>query len=472
MLFLTYKYIKFVFFIFIFRNFNLTISINIKTNKTHCRNIGILNNKLLFIRTPRNRFLTAGFLNPFVYKTSFDFDSLNDLESLDHFVKTKAKNKNFGYENDFVDYYRILSLDKSCSHEDIENKYNNINESLNTLPSVDPKLRSDIDLAYKVLSDETSRKDYDKLYDDYNSINNQYLVDSQFDSEDFEDEPSGEIEISIINDDDSPEFSLGSGKNLFGNFFTNLFGLNKPTVKRTKQSKFRTNSRLDLTCEADVDLKTLLMGGNVSIPVHKWENCNFCNYNDDSMNEFIDQCNVCKGEGMETKEKRTKNGFFRSSRTCTKCRGTGYQRLKDCNKCDNTGRVLKDTTIKINVPFNSKSGSTLRIRGMGHSGGFHLRDGDLYVKLNLKSTNEEYIDGNRIVSICKIPYTKAILGGKINVTTFNGELELEIPSCSQQGDEIKVGRYNNMNHYVKLNVQLPKTLTKNQKDLLGKIDES
>eukprot|EP00375_Theileria_parva_P002170 XP_764847.1 hypothetical protein [Theileria parva strain Muguga] len=469
MLFLT-----FIFFIFTFSNFNLTVSINIKKNKTLRSNIGILNNRLLFIRTPRNRFLTAGFLNPFLYKSSFDVDSINGLESLNDFSKTKAKNNNFGYESDFVDYYKILSLDKSCSHDDIVDKYNNINESLNTLPSVDPKLRSDVDLAYKVLSDESSRKDYDKLYDDYNQRTTAYYVDSKFDDETdhYDDDTSDEIEISIINDDDSPELSLGLGNNIFGNFFSNLFGLSKPTVKRTKQSKVRTNSRLDLTCEADVDLKTLLMGGNVTIPVHKWENCNFCNYNDDSMNEFIDQCNVCKGQGMETKEKRTKNGFFRSSRTCTKCRGTGYQRLKDCNKCDNTGRVLKDSTVKVNVPVNSKSGSTIKIRGKGHSGGFHLRDGDLYVKLNVKSTNEEYIHGNRIVTVCNIPYTKAILGGKIKVRTFSGEHEIEVPSCSQQGDEIKVGKYNNMDHYIKLNVQLPKTLSKDQKDLLGKIDEN
>ncbi|BAM39986.1 uncharacterized protein TOT_020000253 [Theileria orientalis strain Shintoku] len=472
-----------IYILFVIQSNKLTHSIKIRNNSSYNIIIPTLGARLLFIRRPG-----IGF-----YRDSFDIAPYYDnfeskYETLKHFTETKAKNNFYEGNSGFVDYYKILSLDKSCTAEDVRSKYEHINESLKSLPGVDPKLRSDIDKAYRVLSNKKMRDEYDRSYEQYAGPEDMYYMESLGDSnEDDMDDTSEELEISIMDDDE--EVGPNFGTNLFGNFFSNLFGSKKSERRKGNQSmRKRGSSKFDVSCNAEIDLKTLLLGGEVTVPVRKWDHCNFCNFNESASKSYIDTCTRCNGQGMEHKvgarndshsEKRSPFGFVRTSRTCMKCQGTGHHRLKDCNKCENTGRVLRDTTVKVEVPFNAKIGSVITVKGKGHYGGLHMKDGNLHVKLNLKENKNEYIEAGRIVTVYNIPYTKAILGDKVRtegvmpvtVATFMGDKQVEVPAYSQQGDEIKIGSYKDMDHYVKLNVQLPKNLSEKELELLNKIDK-
>ncbi|UKK02203.2 hypothetical protein MACK_001558 [Theileria orientalis] len=453
-----------IFILFLIKSNKLTHSIKIRTNSLSNITIPTLRARFLFVRRP-----PIGFYRDDSDIEPYYYDSDSKYETLKHFTETKAKNNFYEGNSGFVDYYKILSLDKSCTTEDVRSKYEHINESLKSLPGVDPKLRSDIDKAYRVLSNKKMRDEYDRNYEQYIGPEDVYYMESSADSnEDDMDDTSEELEISIMDDDEDVGPNFGS--NFFGNFFSNLFGSKKSERRKGGQlMRKRTASKFDVSCNAEIDLKTLLLGGEVTVPVRKWDHCNFCNFNESASKSYIDICTRCNGQGMEHKEKRSPFGFVRTSRTCMKCQGTGYHRLKDCNKCENTGRVLKDTTVE--VPFNAKIGSVITIKGKGHYGGLHMKDGNLHVKLNLKENKNEYIEAGRIVTVYNIPYTKAILGDKVTVATFMGDKQVEIPAYSQQGDEIKIGSYKDMDHYVKLNVQLPKNLSKTELELLDKMDK-
>ncbi|AFZ79139.1 DnaJ domain containing protein [Theileria equi strain WA] len=371
----------------------------------------------------------------------------------------------------FVDYYKILSLDKNCTLNDIEERYRSIKKSLNSLPSIDSKLKNAIDTAYNVLSNNESRLKYDNTYGNHNFTHfhgAEAIINDDHNNSSEILESDDEVEISIIDDeDDSPENNTG-----FGGFFSNLFGLNKKKSTKGQKRKIKNlaNGKLDISCTANIDLKTLVFGGTIELSVDKFTDCDACNASDHSTKTYIDTCTECKGRGMITKGKKTQFGFISTSRTCHTCSGSGVYRSRDCLECGNRGSTFKTTTIKVHVPKESKPDQIIRLRGKGHSGGFSTNSGDLFVKLCIKSGNNEYMEGDSIVTNHKISYLKAILGYETKVPTFNGDVTVKIPKGSQPGDKIFVGTYNSMKHFVKLLVHLPAEPSQKELELLKQLD--
>ena len=77
-----------------------------------------------------------------------------------------------------------------------------------------------------------------------------------------------------------------------------------------------------------------------------------------------------------------------------------------------------------------------------------------------------------------VPFTKAALGGEIEVPTLSGKAMLKIPKCTQsnqtlrmtgQGIKTKDGR--NGNQLVRIIVDMPKKLSAKQEELLKELDK-
>ena len=70
------------------------------------------------------------------------------------------------------------------------------------------------------------------------------------------------------------------------------------------------------------------------------------------------------------------------------------------------------------------------------------------------------------------------MGAEINVPTLDGKVKLKIHEGTQPGDEFKltgkgIKRLNSSgkgNQYVKINIEVPKNLSKEQKDILQQFD--
>lgn len=77
---------------------------------------------------------------------------------------------------------------------------------------------------------------------------------------------------------------------------------------------------------------------------------------------------------------------------------------------------------------------------------------------------------------CEIPitYTQAVLGDEITVPTIDGNVKYNISEGTQTGTVFrlrgkgikKIRRTDRGDQYVKVNIEVPKNLTKKQKDLL------
>lgn len=88
--------------------------------------------------------------------------------------------------------------------------------------------------------------------------------------------------------------------------------------------------------------------------------------------------------------------------------------------------------------------------------------------------------GNDILSTEFIPFTVAVLGGKAEIDTIDGKLILKIPDGTQSGETFRIkgkgvpdlnGRGTG-NHLVKVVVRVPKKLSREQKDLLERLQDT
>lgn len=147
---------------------------------------------------------------------------------------------------------------------------------------------------------------------------------------------------------------------------------------------------------------------------------------------------------------------------------SGTTRVLDVN-----GQKLR-ATIKPGA-FN---GQELRIKGKGGQGYNGGTPGDIYIKLKVIPDNNYELKGNDLVYKAKVDLYTAILGGKIEVHTIAGKLNLDVPKGSQPGSKLRLrGKglplFNKPGWagdlYVQLDVTIPRRLSEEESDLFKKL---
>ena len=95
------------------------------------------------------------------------------------------------------------------------------------------------------------------------------------------------------------------------------------------------------------------------------------------------------------------------------------------------------------------------------------------------STNSFLRQGDDIAVEMPVSMATAVLGGKLKVPTISGEKELEVPAGTQSGTVLRI-RGGGIKHLdggvgdelVRVVIHVPKHLSRDEKALLKKLDES
>ena len=135
----------------------------------------------------------------------------------------------------------------------------------------------------------------------------------------------------------------------------------------------------------------------------------------------------------------------------------------------NLNVTVKDLfkTGKINVTLKVLEGQKIRIKGEGKEGS-RGQKGDLYLVIKLKDANYQ-IDGADLIKTIDISPALAVLGGKKEVETPQGNVTLTIPKMTQSGKMLRMkgfglpqknGDFGNLN--IKIEINISKDLSKKE----------
>jgi molecular chaperone DnaJ len=177
---------------------------------------------------------------------------------------------------------------------------------------------------------------------------------------------------------------------------------------------------------------------------------------------------------------RYQQGFFSVARTCSACGGTGSVISDPCSSCRGETRVSKEITLNVKVPPGVEDGTRIRYAGEGDAGRFGGPKGDLYVVLAVRPHDFFEREGYDLHCVIPISFPQAALGAEFEVPGIDGPINIKIPEGMQSGREVRVrGRgvphLSDKGHgdlIVKVVVQIPRKLSRAQRELVAKLGES
>ena len=139
---------------------------------------------------------------------------------------------------------------------------------------------------------------------------------------------------------------------------------------------------------------------------------------------------------------------------------------------------VKDRTLTIKIPAGIKDGQSLRLASQGDVG-MNGQRGSLIVKIAVQPHPNFKREDLDLVTHAAVPFTLAALGGKVRVSTLKGHIDLKIPAGTQPEQQLRVrgaGVTNSSNRKgdlrVQIKIEIPRSLTKKQKELLKELEET
>ncbi len=363
-------------------------------------------------------------------------------------------------------YYEILGVDKSASQDELKSAYRKLakkyHPDLYSTASEQEKKNAEVKFkeinhAYDVLSDAQKRA----AYDAYGNENG----------------PTG----------GAGGFGgfggFGGSSGGFGfdadDIFSSIFSAFGGGGQRTSRANAPQRGQ-DILINLTITFEEAAFGVRKTVTVKRVESCPSCNGTGAKDGKAFKTCTNCKGTGQVSQTQRTPFGQFTSTGVCPVCKGTGKVVTETCKTCGGQGRYERAREISVNIPAGIDSGQRITYQGEGHSGRNGGEKGSLIVEITVRPHKLFRRSGSDLQLEVPLTIAEAALGCTIMVPTLNAPQELKVPEGTQSGTVFKLkgqgikklrgGDKGDL--YVKVVVEVPKSVTKEQKDLLRKLDVS
>ena len=232
----------------------------------------------------------------------------------------------------------------------------------------------------------------------------------------------------------------------------------------------------DLRYDMEVTLEEAFHGKSSEIEIEVSQTCDTCHGSGATPGTQKRTCNLCSGQGKV----RAKQGFFVVERPCPNCHGAGEIITSPCRECRGEGQVDVPQKLQIDIPPGVDTGTRIRLSGKGEAGPRGAAPGDLYIFVHVKQHPIFVREGTTLATRVPISFTKAALGGSIEIPGLDGEeLTVEIPAGIQSGKQLRQrgagmpvlqGRGRG-DMVIEIAVETPTKLTKEQRALLEQFRE-
>lgn len=351
------------------------------------------------------------------------------------------------------DYYNILGVNKSASQDEIKKAFREKAHKFHPdKQGGDEAKFKELNEAYQVLGDQKKRSQYDQFGQTFDQAGRGGFSG-------FEGFSSGGFNVNM---DDLGDIFGGFG-DIFG------FGDTGGGRRRTKRGR-------DIEIALTLDFKQAVFGVEKEISLKKNVVCSRCKGDGAEPGTGKETCPTCKGSGRITKIQRTILGNMQVQTACTDCQGEGKIIKEKCKQCKGHGVINEIASLKIKIPAGIDNGESIRFPGQGEavSGG---QAGDLYVRVRVNPDKRFNRQRSDILSKAEINVALAALGGKIEIETVDGPVELKIPEGVQSGTVFKLkgrgvpnvhGRGRG-DHLIEVAVKTPIGLSRKQKEALKEL---
>jgi len=348
-----------------------------------------------------------------------------------------------------ADYYEVLGVSRDASDQELKSAYRKL--ALKYHPDRNPgdhaaeEKFKEASEAYQVLSDADKRAAYDRF---------------------------GHAGVGAAGSGGFGGFSgsvdLGD---IFGDLFGEMFNVGGGQQRGTRQMRGD-----DLRYDLKIDFEDAIFGTEEEVKIRRFESCDTCKGTGSASGRGPTVCPQCHGRG----QLRYQQGFFSVARTCSSCAGRGSIISDPCQTCRGETRVTREHKLNVKVPAGVEEGTRIRYSGEGDAGRSGGPNGDLYIVLSIREHDFFEREGQNLHCVIPISFPQAALGAEIEIEGVDGPVMLKIPEGTQSGKELRVrgkgvpflNEKGRGDLIVQVVVQIPRKLTRAQRDLIAQLGES
>lgn len=357
------------------------------------------------------------------------------------------------------DYYEILGVNKTATKDEIKKSFYKLAAKYHPDKGGDEVKFKEVNEAYQILSDDKKRREYDTYGETFSGMGGgEQGYGSGF----------GGFGGFNQGDFQNVDFDFSDLGDMFGDMFSGFGFNNSPRERRGR----------DISIDIEITFKESIFGTERKVLINKTSNCTTCTGSGFDKKSEKKLCTKCNGKGKVHEVKRTIIGQVQSVRMCEDCNGKGETYSEKCHDCKGLGTKSKREEISISIPAGIQNGEMLKMSHMGEGilGG---SQGDLFIKIRVSDDSNWKRVGYDLIYTHKLKLTDALLGTKHTIEALDGQIDLNIPAGIGINEVLRVngrgvpyvGSKNRGDALIKLQIEIPKKLSRKVKDIIEQLKE-
>ncbi len=359
------------------------------------------------------------------------------------------------------DYYKVLGVAQNATKEDIKKAYRGLAHKFHPDKGGDEQRFKEINEAYRVLSNEPMRAQYDQ----FGRVFEGGGAGPQQGGFEW---PGGfRFDFGGLSEEGGRGFGDFDFSEVFEDFFTG--GGRRKAEKRGR----------DVRADIEIAFEESILGTKKEVDLYKLMRCERCGGSGGEKGTAMKQCGVCGGKGNVQRTQRTLLGSFTQVATCVECVGTGKRPETVCAECRGRGVFEKYDHVEIVIPKGMRDGEMLKMTGRGEASVTGGIPGDLYLHVHVLAHKNLRRQGDDIVMKLPIKLSQAILGDIVAVDMIEGALRVKIPEGTQSGDILKVrgkgahtaSGYGRGDLLIEIKVEIPRKLSRKLRGTIETLKE-